>query len=115
MRVTRRGFLGGSLAALAVPGLAPAAPSPRLRRAMVRVGRRYLADHPHEASPVLLRRRLGLGPTAGLADALAAATRRRADEFSRKETVLVGGWLLARAEARACALAAVVGGSLHVA
>lgn len=117
MRPTRRAFLGGLLGgslATSSPLLA-AAPPRRLRRAMAVVGRAYLARFPHESSPALLKRSLGGGRTMGPADALAAAAARRSGDFARGDTVMVGGWLMARSEARACALAALTGGHAHAA
>ena len=76
------------------------------------VGRRYLAVNPGEASrPVLLDR---LGPLAPAPDRpveprvwrhrLIVA---RTADFAAGDTVLVDGWLLARSEARLCALVAL--------
>jgi hypothetical protein len=80
------------------------------------VGRAYLATHPDEADPVQLLAAIeaagGIGrsvarqpidPTA-LARAVAGAVR---DDFLDRRTVRVDGWVLARTEARLCALAAL--------
>lgn len=69
------------------------------------VGRAYLRSHPHDGNPRLLIADL-LGPgvppnAASLARLLAA---RRSREFRDGETVVVNGWVLARSEARLCAL-----------
>ena len=86
--------------------------SNRLRR----LGRRYLADTPHERDRATLLARLSLDCPFSAAgdrppqddfrravetDALKA---RREQEFASGETVVVDGWLLTRTEARLCAL-----------
>lgn len=61
--------------------------------AMLRVGRRYLAEFPHEADPAWLRAHIGGAE----------------GYFRRGDTLWLHGWLLARSEARLCALAVVDG------
>jgi len=78
------------------------------------VGRAYLAAHPAEADLGLLARRLAAEPAtaralavasadpAALGQALAQAIR---TDFLARRMVKLDGWLLARTEARLCALA----------
>lgn len=81
-----------------------------------RLGRHYLADTPDERDPATLLARLSLDRLISASgdparqggfwravetDALKA---RREQEFASGETVIVDGWLLARTEARLCAL-----------
>jgi hypothetical protein len=80
------------------------------------VGRAYLATHPDEADPARLLAAIeaagGIGRSvarqpidpAALARAVAEAVR---DDFLDRRTVRVEGWVLARTEARLCALAAL--------
>jgi hypothetical protein len=117
----------GALAAVGVwPGLAAGDPggakagalrlalrSPESARV---VGRAYLATHPDEADPVQLLAAIeaagGIGRSVArqpidataLARAVAEAVR---DDFLDRRTVRVDGWVLARTEARLCALAAL--------
>lgn len=75
------------------------------------VGRRYLALYPEDAdadrlTSILFDRAV---PPGASADALRATlSRRRQRDFAEGETVVVDGWLLARSEARACALSALL-------
>ena len=82
----------------------------RDREAARSVGRCYLASHPEEvAGARLLAAELGrqqLSPPAGEGLRRALADRRRQD-FEDGAVVVVGGWVLARTEARACALTVI--------
>ncbi|MEZ4700302.1 MAG: hypothetical protein R2834_08235 [Rhodothermales bacterium] len=112
----RRDFVQLSAAGLATGLFAPAAlatPASLNRPALLgwlrdaeevrRIGRRYLELHPTESS------------AAGLENAIGRALRstdidtHTRDEFARSETVQVNGWILARTEARQCALYALAG------
>lgn len=76
--------------------------SPRAAR---RIGRRYLAIAPGEADPVRLAATLpALRDPVAQRRALDAARRR---DFAAGDTVILDGWILARSEARLCALAAL--------
>ncbi len=110
MTVGRRSLLGCALGAAGVAligvtkGKSNTEPfrTPTAARA---VGARYLAHYPGERQAGLLREALfanGL-PTdpAALRRHIAALCRR---DFAAGETVVVDGWILARSEARACAL-----------
>jgi hypothetical protein len=79
------------------------------------VGRRYLANHPHEADPAWLAGRLDTdlrcqdcNPTQVDAPRLRAGIARqvRAD-FADGRVVRVDGWVLSVTEARLCGLAAL--------
>jgi hypothetical protein len=78
-----------------------------------KVGERYLAQTPEERCTLRLTEALFGGalhhPPA--ADALPHLRRiieaRRHQDFTRGDTVILDGWLLARTEARLCALAAM--------
>lgn len=77
------------------------------------IGHLYLAQEPAERNASDLLRQLpeiaaqaGPGTPAGIRTALAA--RRQAD-FVGGDTVLLDGWIIARSEARLCALAALAG------
>ena len=107
IKLDRRGFLIiGGIAAASIEAAAQSA---------MRIGRAYLRVHPEEASTAVL-----LAAVAGrplLARALtaapdAAAVFRIMDElvradFAAGEIVNCGGWILAKSEARACALFAL--------
>ena len=67
-----------------------------------RLGEHYLGAHPGEADPAfLLEASLGPGDLAGARDRFA---RRRRAEFEHGDTVELAGWVVARCEARLCAL-----------
>jgi hypothetical protein len=78
-----------------------------------RLGQRYLAQVPLEREPAVLARLIdaalkdraaaGIANRARLADALEAQIRA---EFGAGQIVRVDGWVLARTEARLCALCA---------
>lgn len=75
-----------------------------------RVGERYLAQAPEEADPA----RLAADLFGGVAVDGASPRRlrrhidhRRARDFAQGDTVIVDGWVMARTEARLCALAAL--------
>lgn len=119
--LTRRGFVKWMLALGTLPhGIVQAAVLPRAdstaRRWLVEwshphsareIGRVYLAGHPAEADPTLLCHYLEsvcVQPERGRADWSVVIR----DDFARGNTVLVGGWVLSRTEARLCALAAMV-------
>jgi hypothetical protein len=83
------------------------------------VGREYLRQVPAEASPGVLTARVaerlpgGLGtidtaPDGRLRELLLSAA---AEDFRDLRTMELHGWVLARTEARLCALAALVGAS----
>lgn len=73
------------------------------------VGYSYLALFPETARGALARMRTLLVPRPPGAIALAEAlTRRRQEEFARSETVIIGGWVLARCEADMCAALALL-------
>lgn len=110
--------LTGGLA-VALPGLARATLAPDLaalvgrRESAERVGRRYLAmlpadiDRSHllETSPML---RHAARATQREPQAAARLLRQGIDDdFRRADTVVVDGWVLARTEARLCALIAL--------
>lgn len=77
------------------------------------IGRRYLALAPQEAAPGLLARCLDAETGAGACGEAGPERLRRAlDEqrrrdFAAGDTVVIDGWILARTEARLCALAAL--------
>jgi hypothetical protein len=80
----------------------------RNRAAARAIGRRYLADHPDEADAGRLAHQLfgkdGAAPVTA-ADLRRAVDAARSRDFARSDTVVIDGWLLARSEARLCALA----------
>lgn len=77
------------------------------------IGMRYLANAPEERDAGFLARELfdRIGGVPRTAPERAAARRmiaaRRARDFATSDTVLIDGWILARSEARLCALAAL--------
>jgi hypothetical protein len=83
------------------------------------VGREYLRRVPAEASPVVLTARVaerlpgGLGAVDTASDGRLRELllRATAEDFRDLQTVELGGWVLARTEARLCALAALDGDS----
>jgi hypothetical protein len=84
----------------------------RHRESAQRLGRAYLAVRPEEADAALLLRELGYlteerpGAT-GPDDLCRALVDACAADFAEGRVVRVGGWILARTEARACALVAL--------
>ncbi len=86
---------------------------PALKSSWQRIGERYLAKTPEENDRAVLAARLPDGAADFVmkgtnAEAVTAALRaRRTREFGVGDTVVVEGWLLARSEARLCALAAL--------
>lgn len=74
------------------------------------VGERYLADHPEERDRERLVADLfGRMPIRLSARAVRGTlTQRRLDDFTNDQCVLVDNWVLARSEARACALVAML-------
>jgi len=125
-RLSRRRFILSLAAALAPVGLVGFAWTnfPALRRAALEslltdmsgaraIGVRYLALAPEEADRAELAASLfsGFSEPPGspieftrLRGTLAA---RRDRDFASGDTVVIGGWILARTEARLCALAAL--------
>jgi len=71
-----------------------------------RLGRSYLAARPFEADRAALARALGAVGACAPKIASRLELRRRRD-FARGEIIVVEGWVLARSEARACALLAL--------
>jgi hypothetical protein len=100
---------GGVMAVLALaPRLRRADPVDRLgldRDAAAAVGRAYLDACPEEADPGRLEALLTGELREGSLDSVRRrlANRRRGD-FARGDVVVVRGWVLARSEARLCAL-----------
>lgn len=77
-----------------------------------RLGRRYLATHPNERRAVHLwaRELAGARRPWGTADELRrAVAQRRERDLQDGVVAIVDGWVLARTEARVCALLAVLG------
>jgi hypothetical protein len=123
--LSRRRFARGMMTALigglamALPGLARVAPGPDLgalvgrRESAQRVGRRYLAMLPGDTD------RSQILKTSPTLDRAMRATRRQPevaarllrqsidDDFRQANTVVVDGWVLARTEARLCAIIAL--------
>jgi hypothetical protein len=81
------------------------------RQAAEKVGRRYLAIAPSEANVGSLLEHLGLAASpSDDGDEHRTHTRfaeRRRREFANGDTVVIDGWILARSEARLCALIAL--------
>jgi hypothetical protein len=73
------------------------------------IGRRYLSAHPEEADVDHLRRALvGQSAAPHTAQLEARLTQLRQQDFENGEIAIVDGWILARTEARACALLTLV-------
>jgi hypothetical protein len=73
------------------------------------VGNRYLALYPAEADRELLR--VGVIESAGTPDLKglrASLAHRCREDFRNGDTVIVDGWVLARTEARTCALTTLI-------
>ncbi len=116
MPMRRRDFLllnatGLAAACFAAPAVW-AAPSPYARPGLLallqddeqvrRIGRRYIEQHPAEAHTNTLEQRL-TQTLRGSRD-IESCIR---NEFARRETVQLNGWILSRSEARQCALFAL--------
>lgn len=112
--ITRRHLLALAAAYAALPratlvfetdvsNLGPASP------ALAVLGRSYLAAYPDEGDAEKLLR--GIAGNRAQPCSRAAwcdlIRERRADEFAHADTVIVDGWILARCEARLCALQAI--------
>ena len=77
-----------------------------------RLGQRYLMTHPDERSAVRLwaRELAGARRSCGTASGLRrAVAQRRERDLQDGVVAIVDGWVLARTEARVCALLAVLG------
>jgi hypothetical protein len=69
------------------------------------VGERYLGAHPDEADRAVLLSKLSLPPTPGDRQSLRLHFEKcRYADFEDLNIVLVDGWIMARTEARTCAL-----------
>jgi hypothetical protein len=78
------------------------------RAAAAAVGERYLRAYPEERDRRRLLEALSLpGPGSSPAVLARALERRIRADFAAQRTVLIDGWLLARAEAAICALIAL--------
>jgi hypothetical protein len=123
-RLTRRRFILSLAAMLAPVGLVSFAWTnfPSLRRAAIEsllsdiagaraIGLRYLALAPEEADRAALAAALFSGFAEPPASPIEFARLRRTlaaqrdRDFAAGDTVVIGGWILARTEARLCALA----------
>jgi hypothetical protein len=81
---------------------------PEARRALVRIGRRYLQVVPEEAKVQTLVKQLpGLSSTADVLARRARFEQAVVADFERGRTMLLDGWLLSRTELRAAALVAL--------
>lgn len=80
------------------------------RAAARRVGRDYLAAHPHEADAARLSALIeaALGPDSGPVGTHRALRRAVRADMLAGRSVLVDGWVLAATEARLCALACLL-------
>jgi len=130
-RTSRRRFVGWALGSLAsfVPALSSTtsfAASRHARRqevlrnamfavfkdkdAACAVGERFLTDHPEDRDPGRLADDLfGQWPLRLNERTIRGTlTRRRLDDFANDRCVLVDNWVLARSEAQACALVALL-------
>jgi hypothetical protein len=75
------------------------------RRAAERIGRLYLAAYPDENDPDRLAGELlNVGRGSGSKALRRRVAALRVRDFSRNDTVVIGGWVLTRIEARICAL-----------
>lgn len=75
-----------------------------------KVGEQYLAQAPEDADPDRLAAALfdgDPGDVSSLEQLRGHIDRRRARDFETGDTVIVDGWVLARTEARLCALSAL--------
>jgi hypothetical protein len=115
-QLRRRTLLGGVLTILAAaPFLVPGGIK-RIadgvnslwsdRRGAQAVGRRYLAQAPHERDAGFLVQALfgDAGPATSARDMRRQIARRAREDFGRDDAVVIDGWILARSEARFCAL-----------
>jgi len=100
------GAVGLALVAGALGALRSTLPSALLtglsvsRHAALRgIGRRYLAQYPHEADRAVLSRLVGAAQTS------ASVAQRRASDLAAGDIAIVDGWILTRTEARIAALA----------
>lgn len=79
------------------------------RNAAKEVGRRYLVLESNEADIAVLLAALPANePDINMRTLRAAIQRRRERDFREGNVVLIDGWVMARTEARLCALAALV-------
>ncbi len=69
-----------------------------------RIGRAYLDQVPEESSRTELTSVLGLGGTVISVESVFDRVDAIAEEFARRETVVLDGWTLSLTEARAAAL-----------
>jgi hypothetical protein len=74
-------------------------------QALVKIGRRYRADHPDEDDRALLLDRLGLEEgTASSPSGLSTLDAQVAEDYGSGRTVRIDGWVLSETEGRAAAL-----------
>ncbi len=125
-RISRRSVIGGLAASGLMAGLigslvaacsdgsssppspateAPATEAEQAEAAIVRIGRRYRADHPDEDDREVLLERLGVrSGAAGSSDVLSSLDAQVSDDYGAGRTVWVDGWVLSVTEGRAAAL-----------
>ena len=78
------------------------------RKAARIVGEQYLGAHPDEANRAVLLSKLSLPPVPGDRQSLRAHFDKcRHADFVNLDVVLIDGWVMARTEARTCALVAL--------
>ncbi|MCU1368917.1 MAG: hypothetical protein JWO77_111 [Ilumatobacteraceae bacterium] len=74
-------------------------------RAVIRLGRRYRADHPDEDDRDVLLERLGVAAgVAGSLRFLSTLDAQVAEDYASGRTVRLDGWVLSQTEGRAAAL-----------
>jgi len=124
LRLSRRHFILSMLAALAPVSVLGFAWThfPAARRAALEsllsdidgaraIGARYLAMVPEEGDHAMLAAELFSGATQPLGTPIAfdklrqTLAARRERDFASGDTIIIGGWIVARTEARLCALA----------
>ncbi len=99
------GLVGSLVGACSDSSDSTASPATEAEEAIVRIGRRYRADHPDEDDREVLLDRLGVGAGAARSsDFLSSLDAQVADDYGAGRTVRLDGWVLSVTESRAAAL-----------
>ena len=88
-----------------MPSSATEEPATEAEQAIVRIGRRYRADHPDEDDREVLLDRLGVrSGAARSSELLSSLDAQVIDDYGAGRTVRLDGWVLSVTEGRASAL-----------
>lgn len=99
------GLIGSLVTACSDTSETTGSPATEAEAAIVRIGRRYRAEHPEDDDREVLLDRLGVGAEdAGSSTFLPSLDAQIADDYGAGRTVRLDGWVLSVTEGRAAAL-----------